>query len=52
MTLNTPSKLTFQQKLENYAELAIKVGVGLQPGQRLLIGADVENAELVRLVAQ
>jgi len=52
MTLTAPSKLTFQQKLENYAELAIKIGVGLKPGQRLLIGADVENAELVRLVAQ
>ncbi|RME79298.1 MAG: hypothetical protein D6784_00945, partial [Chloroflexi bacterium] len=29
--------LTFEQKLQNYAELTVKVGLGLQPGQRLMI---------------
>lgn len=43
---------TFEQKLEGYAELAIKVGINLQPGQRLLIVADpLEVAPLVRSVA-
>lgn len=42
--------LTFEQKLENYAELAVKVGLGLQAGQTLIIRAPVEAAPLVRLV--
>lgn len=43
--------LTFEQKLQNYADLAVKIGVGLQPGQRLLVRAPVESAPLVRLIA-
>ena len=43
---------TFEQKLEGYAELAVKVGLNLQPGQRLLIVANpLEVAPLVRSVA-
>ena len=42
--------LSFEQKLDRYAELAIKVGVGLQPGQRLMLRAPVEAAPLARLV--
>lgn len=43
---------TFEQKLERYAELAVKVGLNLQPGQRLLIVANpLEVAPLVRSVA-
>jgi len=43
--------LTFEQKLERYAELAVKVGLNLQPGQRLLIVANpLESAPLVRSV--
>ncbi len=44
--------LNFQEKLENFAELAIKIGVGLKLGQRLLVGGDVENAEFVRLIVK
>ncbi|MBO2942951.1 aminopeptidase [Paenibacillus sp. F411] len=44
--------LTFQQKLERYAELAVKVGVNLQPGQVLVVNAMIDSAELVRLVVR
>lgn len=48
----------FEKNLEKYAEVIIKVGLNLQPGQRLLIGAPVfsntytpiELAPLVRLI--
>ncbi len=48
----------FEQNLEKYAEVIIKVGLNLQPGQRLLIGAplfatrgvSLELAPLVRLI--
>lgn len=42
--------LSFEQKLQNYADLAVKIGVGLQPGQRLMVRAPVEAAPLTRLV--
>jgi aminopeptidase len=42
--------LSFEQKLQNYAELTVKVGVGLQAGQRLIIRAPIEAAPLVRLI--
>lgn len=45
--------LTFDQKLQRYAELIIKVGVNLQPGQRLFILAlPLEVAPLVREVTK
>lgn len=40
----------FQSNLERYAELSIKVWLNVQPGQRLLILAPLETAELVRLL--
>jgi aminopeptidase len=43
--------MTFEEKLQNYADLAIKVGVGLQAGQRLIVRAPVESAPLVRMIA-
>ncbi|HXV97142.1 MAG TPA: aminopeptidase [Anaerolineae bacterium] len=43
--------LSFEQKLQSYAELTVKVGLGLQPGQRLMIRAPLESAPLVRLIA-
>ena len=42
--------LSFNQQLQNYADLAVKIGVGLQPGQRLMVRAPVEAAPLVRLI--
>jgi aminopeptidase len=40
------------EKLKNYAELAVNVGVGLKPGQTLIVNAPLEAASLVRLVAE
>jgi aminopeptidase len=44
--------LTFEQKLQNYADLAVQIGVGLRAGQRLIIRAPVEAAPLVRLMTE
>jgi aminopeptidase len=39
-------------RLDDYARLAVHVGLNLQPGQRLAINAFVEHAPLVRAVAR
>ncbi len=44
--------LTFDDKLQNLADLTVKIGVGLQPGQRLLIRAPIESAPLVRRLTE
>lgn len=44
--------LTFEQKLSNYAELAVKVGVNIQKNQFLYITAAVDNMDFVRLVTK
>ncbi|MFX1410797.1 MAG: aminopeptidase [Promethearchaeota archaeon] len=49
----------FERNLEKYAELIVKIGLNLQPGQRLLIGAPgpplygtpIELVPLIRLIA-
>lgn len=41
----------FERALSTYAELIVKVGLNLQPGQRLLIRAPLEAAPLVRAIA-
>jgi aminopeptidase len=43
---------TFEQKLEKYAELAVKVGVNIQKGQTLVVNAPIHTANFVRLVAK
>ena len=43
---------TFQKNLEKYAELAVKVGVNIQPGQTLVVRTPITAVELVRLVAK
>ncbi len=43
---------TFQEKLEEYAQLLVKMGVNVQPGQVLSLRADVDCAPLARLCAQ
>lgn len=40
----------FEQLLEKYAELVVKVGVNVQPGQVLMVHAPLETAELTRLI--
>ncbi|WP_066069419.1 aminopeptidase [Neobacillus soli] len=42
----------FQKNLEKYAELAVKVGVNVQPGQTLAINASIDAAEFVRLIVK
>ncbi|GAA3409245.1 aminopeptidase [Paenibacillus hodogayensis] len=44
--------LTFQQKLDRYAELIVKVGANVQQGQTLMLQASVDSAELARRVVQ
>ena len=48
----------FEKNLQKYAELAVRVGVNLRPGQRLLVrapspyGVSFEHAPLVRYIAE
>ncbi|WP_162621165.1 aminopeptidase [Deinococcus arenae] len=44
--------LSFDEKLRNYARLAVRVGLGVKPGQRVLVQAPVETAQLARLVVR
>lgn len=44
--------LSFQEKLENYAELAVRVGSNLQKNQYLFVDVTIENIELARLIAK
>ncbi|CAM4053409.1 aminopeptidase [Deinococcus marmoris] len=44
--------LTFEEKLQNYARLAVRVGLGLREGQRVLIQAPVDTAPLARAVVR
>jgi len=39
-------------RLERYAELIVRVGVNLQPGQTLFVNAQVEHLELARALAK
>ena len=38
----------FEKNLEKYAELVVKVGVNVQPGQVLIVNAPIETVELTR----
>ena len=44
--------LTFEQKLSNLATLALRIGVNLQPGQRLTLSGPLESADLLREIAK
>jgi aminopeptidase len=46
------SMKSFEEKLDQYAELVIKVGLGLKEGQRLLISSPIETAEFTRKVTK
>ncbi|SES18413.1 aminopeptidase [Salipaludibacillus aurantiacus] len=43
---------TFEEKLDQYAELAVKVGVNIQQGQTLVINAPLSSADFTRQVAK
>ncbi|NWL89730.1 aminopeptidase [Paenibacillus sp. 79R4] len=40
----------FNQLLEKYAELVVKVGVNIQPGQLLIVQAPIETVDLTRQI--
>ncbi|MFK2826142.1 aminopeptidase [Bacillus sp. B190/17] len=44
--------MDFQQTLEKYAELAVKVGVNIQKDQTLVINTSINTADLVRLIVE
>ncbi len=41
-----------EQSLQKFADVVVKVGLNLQPGQELMIRAPLETAPVVRLVAE
>ncbi|MDG5787417.1 aminopeptidase [Evansella sp. AB-P1] len=43
---------SFEEKLEKYAELAVKIGVNIQKGQTLVINSPISSADFTRLVAK
>ena len=44
--------MEFERNLTRYAEVVIKVGVNVQPGQRVLMMPWVENADFVRILTE
>ena len=46
------SNLSFEQKLHNYARLAVRVGLGVKEGQRVLVQSPVDAAPLARLIVR
>ncbi len=48
-SMSTPS---FDERLQAYAELLVRVGVNVQPGQKLIVRASVDSAPLVRRVVE
>ena len=43
---------TFEQQLQNYADLAVKVGVNIQPNQTLFISASTDVVTFVRIIVE
>ncbi len=46
------SDLTFEQKLDRLAEVAVKIGLGLRTGQELVMSAPIEALPLVRRITE
>ncbi|MFC5451866.1 aminopeptidase [Paenibacillus aestuarii] len=44
--------MDFQTNLQKYAELAVRIGLNIQPGQTLWIHAPIHQPQLVRYIAQ
>ena len=44
--------MDFNQKLSNYAELIVKIGVNVQSGQPVILSCPVEYPEFARLIAK
>ena len=48
----TFASLSFEEKLDRFAKVAVHVGLNLQPGQELLISASIEMLPLVRRITE
>jgi aminopeptidase len=46
------AELTFEEKLDRLAEVAVKIGLGLKAGQELIMSAPVEALPLVRRITE
>jgi aminopeptidase len=46
------AELTFDQKLDRLAEVAVRVGLGLRAGQELIMSAPIEALPLVRRITE
>src|SRR5437764_13205953 len=44
--------LTFDQKLDRLAEVAVQIGLGLRAGQELIMSAPIESLPLVRRITE
>ncbi|PKR84996.1 aminopeptidase [Heyndrickxia camelliae] len=44
--------MNFEQKMDKYAELAVKVGVNIQPGQPLWINAPLGTEQVIRKIVR
>src|SRR5437763_6925801 len=44
--------LTFDQKLDRLAEVAVQIGLGLRAGQELIVSAPIEALPLVRRITE
>ncbi len=51
-TTSAFSKLTFDEKLDRLAEVAVKIGLGLREGQEMLLTAPMEALPLVRRITE
>ena len=51
-TTSAFSKLTFEEKLDRLAEVAVKIGLGLREGQEMLLTAPMEALPLVRRITE
>ena len=49
---DTFAALTFEQKLDRLAEVAVRIGLGLNPGQELVLTAPTDALPLVRLITE
>ncbi len=52
MTASSPSPAAFEKRLDRLARIAVRVGLGLAPGQEVVMTAPVEALPLARLVTE
>ncbi len=51
-TAVVPDQLTLEQKMENLAEVAVRVGLGLKAGQELVMTASIDALPLARRITE